>query len=236
MVKKLIGLVAASLLAGVVAVQSETPKSAYPVMPPLDQYMMPDAQAEIALARSAAVRSISGAAEVMVLGKDGYTTAVKGTNGFVCIVQRSWGALTTDPEFWNPKAVSPICYNAAAARSFLPIYLLKTKLVLAGKSKPEILQAMNAAFAGNELPSLEPAAMCYMLSKRQYINDSGKAWHPHLMFFVAGDAVKSWGANLPDSPVFALYDPEQRTTTMMVWAGKWSDGTAVPAAAPAHEH
>ena len=48
-------------------------------MAPLDQYLMPDENAEIALARSAAPASISDAAEVMVLGPKGYTTAVKGT-------------------------------------------------------------------------------------------------------------------------------------------------------------
>jgi hypothetical protein len=36
--------------------------------------------------------SISRDAEVMVLGRHGYEIAVKGKNGFVCIVQRSWTA------------------------------------------------------------------------------------------------------------------------------------------------
>lgn len=236
MLKKFIRLVAASLLTGFATVEADTPKDAYPAMLSLDEYLMPDVQAEIALARSAAVPSISDAADVMVLGKDGYTTAVKGTNGFVCIVERGWGALTTDPEFWSPKARSPICYNPAATRSFLPVYLLKTKLVLAGKSKPEILQAMDAAFAEKQLPALEPAAMCYMLSKGQYISDAGKAWHPHLMFFVEGDSAKSWGANLPQSPLIALYDPEERVTTMMVKVSNWSDGTPAPTPAQRHEH
>ena len=39
--------------------------------------------------------------------------------------------------------------------------------------------------------------MCYMMSKHQYLNDQGMSWHPHLMFFVPGDAAKSWGGNLP---------------------------------------
>ena len=51
-------------------------------MAPLDQYLMPDEKTEIALARSAAPASISDGAEVMVLGRTGYTTAVKGRNGF----------------------------------------------------------------------------------------------------------------------------------------------------------
>ena len=67
--------------------------------------------------------------------------------------------------------------------------------------------------------------MCYMMSKQQYLNDVGKSWHPHLMFFVSGDAAKSWGANLPASPVMSDNDPEERATIMMVWVGHWSDGT-----------
>src|SRR5579864_6996509 len=88
--------------------QSET---AYPAMAPLSQYLMPDQNSEIALARSAAPRSISDGAEVMVLGPKGYATAVKGTNGFLCIVERSWGAPTDEPDFWNPKVRAPHCFN-----------------------------------------------------------------------------------------------------------------------------
>ena len=81
----------------------------------------------------------------MVLGRTGYKTAVKGTNGFLCIVERSWGATTDHPEFWNPKARTPNCFNAAAASSVAPLYLMKTRLVLAGKSKAEISKAIAAA-------------------------------------------------------------------------------------------
>jgi hypothetical protein len=38
-----------------------------------------------------------------VLDGHGYQTAVKGHNGFVCAVQRSWTAGLDDPELWNPK-------------------------------------------------------------------------------------------------------------------------------------
>ena len=114
-------------------------KLSYAAMAPVDAYLMADTNAEIALARSGAPASISDGAEVMVLGRDGYTTAAKGTNGFLCIVERGWGAATDEPEFWNPKMRAPICFNPAAARSFAPSILMKTKLVLAGKSKAEIL-------------------------------------------------------------------------------------------------
>ena len=67
-----------------------------------------------------------------------------------------------------------------------------------------------------------------MMSKQQYLDDRHNSWHPHLMFFLPGDAAKSWGANLPGSPVMAEEDPQERVTACLVWVGKWSDGTPAP--------
>jgi hypothetical protein len=203
-------------------------KVPYPAMASVDEYLIPDEKSEIALARTAAPASIADGAEVMVLGRKGFTVAAKGTNGFLCIVERSWGATTDDPEFWNPKVRSPICFNPAAARTFAPIFLMRTRLVLAGKSKTEIVEATTSALDKKELPGLEPGAMSYMMSKRQYLNDRGKSWHPHVMLFVAGDKAKSWGADLPGSPVIAANDPEERVTIFMVVVGNWSDGAPAP--------
>ena len=207
---------------------AQAEKVPYPAMAPVDQYLMPDENAEIALARSAAPASISDGAEVMVLGRKGYASAVKGSNGFLCLVERSWGAATDDPDFWNPQVRSPICFNPPAARSFAPIFLMKTRLVLRGASKTEIVETTASALDDKELPALEPGAMGYMMSKQQYLSDRGKSWHPPLMFFVSGDAAKSWGADLSGSPVMAANDPEERATIFMVWVGKWSDGTPAP--------
>ena len=154
---------------------AEAGKAAYPAMAPLDQYLIADEKSEIALARSAAPSSIANGAEVMVLGREGYKTAVKGTNGFLCIVERSWGQSTDQTEFLNPKMRAPHCFNAQATRSFVPIYLMKTRLVLAGKSKPEIAHAIATALDKKELPALEPGAMAYMMSKQQYLNDRDKS-------------------------------------------------------------
>jgi len=143
-------------------------------------------------------------------------------------VERSWGAATEDPEFWNPKVRGAICFNPPARKTFLPIYLLKTRLVLARGPKAEIVHAVASALDRKELPALDPGAMCYMMSKEQYLSDQGMSWHPHLMFFVAGDAAKTWGANLPGSPVIAVNDPEERATIFLVWVGQWSDGTPAP--------
>ena len=201
-------------------------KDAYPAMAPLDQYLIPDEKTEIALARSAAPASISDGAEVMVLQRDGYKTAVNGSNGFVCLVERSWGQGTDEAEFWNPKMRAPHCFNAQAAKTFAQIYLMKTKLVLAGKSKPEIAKAIETGLDNKQLPALEPGAMAYMMSKQQYLNDQGKAWLSHTMFFSPGDMTKSWAADAPNSPVMMVNDPQERVTILLVVADKWSDGTA----------
>ena len=207
---------------------AQSEKAGYPVMAPLNQYLMPDKNSEIALARSAAPASISDGAEVMVLGREGYTIAAKGRNGFLCLVERSWGAGTDDPGFWNPKMRAPHCFNSPAARTFASIFLMKTKLALEGKSKTQIVQAIASALDKRELPALETGAMCYMMSRQQYLNDRDKSWHPHLMFFISGNAAKSWGANLPGSPVLAANDPEERVTIFMVPVGEWSDATPAP--------
>ena len=201
-------------------------KAAYPAMAPLDQYLLSDKPSEIALARSAAPASISDKAEVMVLARDGYQEAVKGTNGFLCIVERSWGQGTDQAEFWNPKMRAPHCFNAQAAKSFAQIYLMKTKLVLAGKSKPEIAHAVATALDRKDLPALEPGAMAYMMSKQQYLNDRDRNWHSHAMFFSPGDMTKNWAADDANSPVMAANDPEEHVTILFVMADKWSDGTA----------
>ena len=207
---------------------AQEPKNLYPTMAPLDQYLIADQKTEIALARSAAPASISNEAEIMVLGREGYKAAVQGTNGFVCLVERSWGQGTNEAEFWNPKMRAPHCFNAQAAKSFAQIYLMKTKLVLAGKSKPEIAKAIATGLDSKQLPPLEPGAMAYMMSKQQYLNDTGKSWHSHTMFFSPGDMTKSWAADDPNSPVMMVSDPEERVTILLVVADKWSDGTADP--------
>ena len=212
----------------VCSAQTQEGKSPYPVMAPLDQYLIKNKADEIALARSAAPPSVSGKAEVMVLGHKGYTVAVKGTNGFVCIVERSWTIPGDDPQFWNPKMRAPICYNPQAAKTYLPFDIMKAKLVLEGKSKKEIAEAIASAFNKKILPVISPGAMSYMMSKQQYLNDQGKSWHPHLMFYHPGKVEKDWGANLQGSPVMAAYDTQLHNTIFMVWVGKWSDGSLAP--------
>ena len=197
--------------------------TSYPKMAPIEQYLM-DRTAEIALARSAAPESISRDAEVLVLGRHGFETAVKGKNGFVCIAERSWTS-APDPDFWNPKVRTPICYNAAAARSLLPRNIKRTELILAGHRKAKVDETIVAAVDKKELPAMEPGAMCYMMSKQGYGGDSVKHWPSHLMFFYPQTDPATWGAGLPGSPILAASDPREHVTTFVVVVRRWSDGT-----------
>jgi hypothetical protein len=198
--------------------------ASYASMAPLDHYLM-ERDAEISLARSAAPESISHNAEILVLTTRGYEAVAKGTNGFACMVERSWTAGLDFPEFWNPKIRSPICFNAAAVRSYLPIIITKTKSAVAGKSKAQIFDALAAALDKKELPALEIGVVCYMMSKDGYLGDSAGHFHPHLMFFVPYMNADAWGANLPGSPIIAGEEIPNRMTVFLIPIPKWSDGT-----------
>ncbi len=228
--RTILGIMAASYLALILApaLQAQAPdaKSPYPAMAPLDQYLIADRNAEIALARTAAPESISRDADVLVLGRHGYETAVKGKNGFVCLVWRSWAAGIDDPEFWNPKLRAPVCLNPPAARFQVPLTVKRTELVLAGRPKSQIFSDITAAIDKKELPPLEPAALCYMLSKQGYLNDKAGHWHPHLMFLVPLTDPATWGTALPDSPVVGAFtNTSERHTVFLVPVANWSDGT-----------
>ena len=229
--KAFAGLVSALLLAAV-ASRAQSPAGTYEKMAPLDQYLIADRNAEVALARRAAPPTISKDASVLVLTLRGYVRAVEGTNGFVCFVDRSWQSNLDDPEFWNPRLRAPVCMNAAAVRSVLPLQHRLTELALSRLSREEILARVKDAIAKKELGSPEIGSMSYMMSKQQYLNDRGGHWHPHLMFYVPGETnAAAWGANLPSSPVFGGGQDlpgggRLPWTIFFVPVPQWSDGAS----------
>jgi hypothetical protein len=213
--------------------RAQDAKTPYPSMAPLDQYLM-DRDAEIAMARSAAPEAISRDADVLVLGRHGYETAVKGKNGFVCVVERGWmspfdGEFTAN--FWNPKLRGPLCFNPPAARSILPMTYKRTEMALAGQSKAQIFEGMKA-FVKQGLPPLEPGGMSYMMSKEQYLSDEGHHnWIAHLMFYTPFIDSSAWGADVPRTPVMLnpqFHGNPEPIDVFMVPAGWWSDGTVDP--------
>ena len=224
------GIALLVMLSAVWQATAQNAKTTYSNMAPIDQYLMADRNGEIVLARSAAPEAISREAKILVLGRHGYETAVEGKNGFVCVVERGWMSPSDAQEFWNPKIRGPICFNPPAARSVLPTTLKRTEMVLAGRTKAEIIEGNKAAFEKGELPPLEPGAMSYMMSKEAYLTDGDDHNLAHLMFYAPPLDGKAWGADLPKSPVMLIpqFKGAQPIDVFIVPVGRWSDGSAAP--------
>jgi hypothetical protein len=220
----LLVVVGTAVLGTAYPARSQDAVTTYTKMAPVDQYLMADRDAEIALARSAVPESIARDAEVQVLGRHGFETAVKGKNGFVCIVGRSWTS-AADADFWDPKVRVPMCVNAPAARSYLLRINRIAELALAGHTLAQVNEAIAGAIARKELPPMESGAMCYMMGKQGFGGDSAPHWPSHLMFFYSDTDPAIWGANLPGSPVIAVADPMEHLTQFVILMQRWSDGT-----------
>ena len=78
---------------------------------------------EVALARSAAPAEVSSDATVMVFTEQGFAVARKGSNGVTCLVSRTW-----------PESLEPICYDAEAAATIMPIEIRQVELLRQGRS------------------------------------------------------------------------------------------------------
>ncbi len=198
----------------------------YPRMAPVQQYRIASPADEIALARSAAPASIADDAEVLTLGAKGYDTAVKGRNGFVCLVVRAWANNFDSKDFWNPQVRAPHCFNAAAARTVLPTYLRRTGWALSGESLDQMRARTQAALSAHEIQPPEAGSLAYMQGKGGYLGDDVHGhWHPHVMFYMPRIAPATWGANAKGSPIFADASSLEPVTVFFIPVAQWSDGT-----------
>jgi len=221
-----------ALLCGGRAAGAQTSNVRYPTAAPIEQYRSKSMAEEIALARTAAPPSISSSAEILVLGRTGYERAVPGTNGFVCLVERSWDASFDDPGFWNPKIRGPNCFNPAAVRTQLPQFLKRTEWVLSGVGRRQLVERTRAAFANHTFKDPEPGALSYMLSKDGHIGDDAAGpWLPHMMFYVPRGQATAWGADAKGSPISGHDGNDIEATVLIIPVRRWSDGSPAPQAA-----
>jgi hypothetical protein len=177
-------LVFVLLLAGLNTAAAWGQDSKYP---PLSEYLM-SAEAEIALARSAAPDSVSVRATVKILTASGYTVGAQGDNGSVCMVMRGFAAPTYTPAqfrdlVYDPTVRAPICFTQPAARMVMPYYELRTKLAMEGKVPDQIAEGVQAAYANGELPKRDAVSFAYMWSADQNLGPGAGHWHPHMMVF-----------------------------------------------------
>ncbi len=225
------------LLLPCLASAQATRPTLYPAMAPVERYRMADPQDEVALARTAAPPSVSADAAVLVLGTHGYETAVRGSNGFVCFVERAWAAGFDDPEFWNPKIRAPNCFNPPAVRSVLPQYVQRTEWALTGIGKAQMIEKARAAFVSGHFVTPEAGSLSFMLSKRGRLGDDAAGpWLPHVMFFVAHGQALAWAAGLEASPVLGADGSPFEPTVLFIPVRSWSDGSPAPAPSTEHQH
>ncbi len=225
----LVLLLAAGAAARALAQATPNP---YPTRAPVTQYLIANQAQEIALARSAAPAAIADHAEVLVLGRHGYRVAVKGDNGFVCIVSHSWFAGFDDHDFWNPKSRGPECLNPPAVRSVLPEFLARTRWVLAGDSMQQLIAKTKAGFASHRFMQPAPASFAFMLSKHGYLNNVHGPWLPHVMPFIPFGQEAQWGAGVPGSPILDTVGSPYQPTTLYIPVRQWSDGSPAPTPRP----
>lgn len=203
----------------------------------LAPFLISDRAEEVALARSAAPAHVSDSAAVLVLTRQGYVEAERGTNGFTCLVARSFAAAPSDPVFGNPRVRAPHCFNPPAARTVLPDMLRRAEWFMAGVTGPEIDERARRAYASGELPKPAAGAMAYMLSPRQHLADENPHWKPHVMFYYDRSLpAATWGAAGMNAPVIngSGGDPASPMVVIFIPVPEWSDGSPAVAAGPAH--
>jgi hypothetical protein len=226
------------LIAFAAAVVAAPPLAAQEARLSLEAYLIADRDSEIALARSAAPEAISRDATILVLGHRGFEAAVKGSNGFVCLVERSWLGPFDFPDIWNPRIRGAQCLNPQAARSMLPLIKKRTAMYLDGLTTAQMIAATKALIAKREFPALEPGAMAYMMSRAAYLFDHGDHNGSHLMFYVPVARPQDWGVGAEHSPVVAsasywFMRPNVESAhfpPLVIYAipvSQWSDGSPI---------
>lgn len=194
----------------------------------LTPYLIANRTEEIALARTAAPPAISDSATVLVLTRTGFVEAVRGSNGFTCVVIRSFSSSANDPEFWNPRERSPHCFNPPAARTLLPMMLANVEWLVSGMTPAEVEARTKQEYAAGRFSLPARGAMAYMLSPQQYITDRNPHWLPHLMFYFDRSLPPSaWGIGDGNAAMIdgTASDPTSPVLTLIVPVRRWSDGT-----------
>jgi hypothetical protein len=204
-------------------------------VPDVTPYLDADREAEVALARTAAPSNVSEKATVLVLTPKGYIEAARGTNGFTCVVMRSFAAAPDDPDFWNPRVRAPHCFNPPAVRTVLPAMLAQIDWALAGATAAELNARIKQAYAAKRLTMPAAGAMAYMLSPKQRLSDADPHWMPHLMFYY-DRALKAttFGAGGMTAPIIdaSAGDPTGPMQVLYIPTRTWSDGTPAVHIAP----
>ena len=146
-------------------------------------------ESQIQLALSAAPTEVSSKAAVYVLGPKGYEKVREGTNGFSCLIERSFSGTTQTSS-------APACFDAEGSRSIMVAYLRREELRAEGKSEEEIKDDIAKGYKDGRFKVPGPGFL-YMMSNENYVynSESKKSGFvaPHLMFYAPYRTAKDVG-------------------------------------------
>lgn len=186
-------------------------------IPDISAFLMPEAR-EIALARSAAPARISGSASILVLREHGYETVIEGSNGFACMVVRSWGGpMYEERGMYDVKAVVPECIDAKAVEVIWPVQVYRTELAIKKTPPKETIAAVIEAFNSGRFHRIEGFALSYMLSNGMMLAADFPG-PPHVMFYVPDDYTREMSGDLgwQDQVVYHEGGPDAPYTALMI--------------------
>jgi hypothetical protein len=165
------------------------------------------------------------------LGPKGYEKIREGTNGFSCLIERSFRGTTQTSS-------APACFDAEGSRTIMLAYLRREELRAQGKSEAEIKDDVAKGYEDGRFKAPGPGFL-YMMSSENYVynSESKKSGFvpPHLMFYAPYKTAKDVGYESV-SPTMVPYltgsgvGPE---SLLVVAAEKPSQGTS---SGDSHKH
>lgn len=182
-----------------------------------------DMAEEEALALSAAPAELSHAADLYLLGAEGYERVRLGTNGFACMVLRSFSGAPGSRPGDGPEAKVPACFNRTASESLVEHAVLESRMHASGMDEKERTAEVLWRLASGELRPPGQGALAHMRSAGQTWT-RGDAMPAMYVYspFLDGEDIGSGGASVisaagtpaaavrvPMGPV-AVEDPQAR--------------------------
>jgi hypothetical protein len=144
---------------------------------------------QIELALSAAPTEVSSKATVYILGPKGFEKVREGTDGFSCLIERSFDGTTQTSS-------APACFDAEGSRTLMLTYLRREEMRAESKSEAEIKEDIAKGFEDGRFKVPGPGFL-YMMSSENYVYDdqSKESGYvpPHLMFYAPYMTAKNLG-------------------------------------------
>ena len=142
---------------------------------------------QIRIARLAAPKKVSDHADVYVIGKEGYERAIRGDNGFACLIERE-----------KPNTMEPECYDAEGSNTTFRVRLFVEQQRASGVGEREIGRSIDAGYQSGKFKPPSKPGIVYMLSDYNYVlnPEDGKIIHfpGHLMFYAPYATEKTVGS------------------------------------------